>query len=341
MADLVAWLGAVQAQEYQAAKWGLAQRMREGVCDADIDRAFDEGQILRTHVMRPTWHFVTSTDIAWMLQLTGARVQRTVASYNRRQGLDPATLVRAAGIFERALAGGRFLTRPELGAQLSRRGLEVSALQLGLLTLYAELESVVCSGPRRGKQFTYALLSERAPGARRLPRDEALTELTRRYFRSHGPATIRDFVWWSGLTTADARRGLDAIDARSEVVQGLTYWSLGEARIGGPASAVLFLPIYDEYMISYRDRVAVPHGPGTLKLATGAVTFQHALVSGGQVAGTWRTARRENRAVVHVLPLRRFTRGERQGIAGTAARYGRFLGTPVSVSIADHTSADQ
>ena len=156
--------------------------------------------------------------------------------------------------------------------------------------MYAELEGVICSGPRRGKKFTYALIAERAPGARRLSRDEALAELALRFFRSHGPATIRDFVWWSGLVTADARRGVEMIRAKRQDVDGHAYWTAGAAP-KTPASIKLahLLPIYDEYIVSYRDRVAVPHGPSMIPSSTGGgyVTFQHALVIGGQIAGTW------------------------------------------------------
>jgi len=333
-AELVAWLGAVQSQEYQAAKWGLALRLRRANRDADIDGAVDAGQILRTHVMRPTWHFVAADDIRWMLELTAPRVHQTLASYTRRQGLD-GLLVKAATVFERALGGGEALTRAELGDRLGRTGTRVDALQLSLLALYAELEGVICSGPRRGRQFTYALLSDRAPNARRLPRDEAVAELTRRFFRSHGPATIRDFVWWSGLLTGDARRGLEMIRARPESVDGLTYWSVGQVRAAprrGPA--VDLLPIYDEYLVAYRDRAAVPHGPPAVRTrARPAVPFQHAVVIDGQIVGTWRNHRTPMAHVVDVVALRRISAVERRALDGAVARYARFLGVPVTFRI--------
>ena len=188
----------------------------------DIEQAVESGDILRTHVMRPTWHFVPRADIGWMLELTGPRVQRGSASYYRNKGLDPDVLVRATKTIERALEGGRYHTRRELGERLAQAGMRFVGLQLPFVSLYAELERVICSGPRRGKESTYALLSERAPMGRRLSRDEALAELTQRFFQSHGPATVRDFVWWSGLTTADARRGLEMIRAAPHLADGLT-----------------------------------------------------------------------------------------------------------------------
>jgi len=160
--EVVAWLGAVQAQEYAAARWGLALRMSRSPTDAEIERACDDGRILRTHVLRPTWHFVGTADIRWMLELTAPRVHQAMSSYTRRLGLDSALLTRAATVFERALGRGPCLTRSELGSELARAGIAAKGIVLALITIYAELEGVICSGPRRNKQLTYALLADRA-----------------------------------------------------------------------------------------------------------------------------------------------------------------------------------
>ena len=246
-ADVVASSGAVQAQEYEPAKWGLGLRMQDGATDAQIERAFERGEILRTHVMRPTWHFVTPDDIRWLLELTAPRVHQRMAPYDRQLELDTKTMVRGTAVIERALRDKQHLTRSELADRLRDSKLAITGMRLAHLALYAELEAVICSGPRRGKQFTYALLAERAPGARRLQRDEALFELSRRYFGSHGPATIRDFVWWSGLTTGDAKRGLEMARARREDVGGRTYWSIDLPRRGRRRDSLAhLLPIYDE-----------------------------------------------------------------------------------------------
>jgi len=335
-ADVVAWLGAVQAQEYPAAKWALALRMPDGTTDAAIDRAFDEGKILRTHVMRPTWHFVTPADIRWMLELTAPRVHRAMAYYRRQNGRDESLLNRATTAFERALRDGHCLTRAELGAQLERAGLAAKGVRLALITLYAELEGVICSGPRRGKQITYTLLAQRAPRAARLSRDEAIAELTRRYFTSHGPATVRDFLWWSGLATADAKRGLEMNRARHDVVDDRTYWRLGGTTAGVTRRrTVHLLPVYDEYLVAYRDREAVPHAPPAIaSRSRGNATFQHALVIAGQIAGTWKAVRDASGVIVDVIPRRRLTGPERRALGETAACYGRFLDVPTSLSVA-------
>lgn len=333
-ARVVSWLGAVQAQEYGPAKWALGLRLPAGITDAKIQRAFDAGRILRTHVLRPTWHFIPPADISWMLELTGPSVLRRMATYHRQMGLDAALLRQATKLFERALRDGRFLTRKELGPHVASAGLPHDGMRLLHMTMYAELQGVICSGPRRGKQSTYALLAERAPDSPRLPRDEALGELARRYFRSHGPATLRDFVWWSGLITADAKRGLEMNPARHVVVDGTTYWTLGRPAGGARRALVRLLPVYDEYLIAYRDREVVPHGPAMIpSRAGGYVQFQHALVIAGQVAGTWRTAQKRQGVQVDVAPLRRLTPLERRALRREVARYQRFLGTPVSLSL--------
>jgi Winged helix DNA-binding domain len=284
--------------------------------------------------MRPTWHFVTPADIRWMLELTAPHVHQVISHYCRRLGLDNATRTRAAAIFERALEG-QPLTRGELSTHLGRAGIVAKGVPLAMLTIYAELESVICSGPRRGKELTYAQLAARAPRAARLPRDEALAKLAGRYFRSHGPATIRDFVWWSGLKTLDAKRGLEINRAQTVIVDGTTYWRMGdESRKALAKRTVHLLPIYDEYLVSYRDRQAVPHGPTIVpSRSRGAVTFQHALVIGGQVAGTWRITRTAERVSLEVIPLRNLTRIERTELGLAAERYSRFLGMPVSMKV--------
>lgn len=334
-ADVISWFGAMQAQEYEVAKWAIGLRMREGATDAAVERAFDQGHILRSHVMRPTWHFVTPKDIRWLLQLTAPRIQRLMASYNRRLELDARTLTRGISVIARALRDRHYRTRTELADKLALAGLPMHGPRLAQLVMHAELEGVICSGPRRGRQFTYALIAERAPEGLSLTRDEALATLTRRYFQSHGPATPRDFAWWSGLTVADAKRGLAINNGRHEQVGTLTYWAVGRERTTAPREHLVhLLPIYDEYLIAYRDRVAVPHRvSGSPSALPDGVTFQHALVSRGQVAGTWRIARRSDAVHLAVTPLRRLTAMERVELSRAVKRFAGFLERPVQWSI--------
>jgi hypothetical protein len=331
-AHVVGWLGAVQAQEYEHAKWALGLRLREGIAADEVERAFNDGRILRTHVMRPTWHFVTADDVGWLLDLTAEGVHRRMAPYDRQLGLDRRTMTRATRVFERALRDRRFLTRAELGERLRDAGLPLNSMRLAHVTMHAELERVICSGPRRGGKFTYALLAECAPASAPLKRDEALARLAERFFTSHGPATARDFGWWSGLSMPDAKRALDIIGARRIEWNDHTYCTVRRPRGTKRDHVAHMLPIYDEYLVAYRDRDAVPHGP-TTRTGSGFLTFSHTVIVGGHVVGTWRPVRSSRGVDVHVSAHRRLTRGERAAISEAAQRYASFLQTPSSLTI--------
>ena len=330
--SLVAALGAVQSQEFDAAKWALGLRMGPGATDAAIERAFADGRILRTHVLRPTWHFVPRDDIRWMLELTAPHVRRPLAGYLRRLGLDAPLTTRAVRIIERALGDEGPLTRQDLQARLATAGIGVDSIRLAFIMMGAELEAVVCSGPRRDRHFTYALLAARAPRARSLPRDEALGLLVRRYFASHGPATVRDFVWWSGLSTADTSRGLEIARARQMPDDGHVYWTIGRSAPvrASRAGTAHLLPIYDEYLVAYRDRAAVPH---SWQRSGTSLTIRHALVLDGQVAGTWRVSKNETGLAMTITPVRPLSTREQRAAREAASRYERFVGTNLSSAI--------
>ena len=330
-AGLVAWLGAVQAQEYPAALWAFGLRLPTAALRRDVEAAFNRGQILRTHVLRPTWHFVAASDADWMIALTSARVHRRMAPMHARHQLDSSIRVRAASVMERALRDGEPLTRAELAVHLERAGLPSRGIPLALLTLYAELERVMHSGPFRGKHLTYLRYIANTQASRRLDGEEAIAELAKRYFRSHGPATIRDFVWWSTLTTRDAKRGLEANHAKHRVIDGVTYWTIGDspAFAARQRSTAHLLPVYDEYLVAYRDRAAVALGHG--RSPDGR--FDSTLIIGGQVGGTWKAARHEGTVVIHVAPARRLIGTERSSIEKVVDRYSQFFGVPATLSL--------
>ena len=334
--DVVRWLGAVQAQDYAGAKWAVAQRTA-GCGDADVERACAEGRILRTHVLRPTWHFVLPDDIRWMLALTAPRVRAAMATYDRQLGLDDAVFRRSQTVLARTLAGGKAYTREELAGKLAAAGIEASGPRLGQVMMRAEVDALITSGPPRGKQRTYALLDERAPRGRTLGREEALAELAGRYFTSHGPAQPGDFAWWSGLTVGDARRGIEAARPRlaSAVVDGKTFWfapGVGRARARSGRSVVHLLPNYDELVVAYRD-----HGPslapgvaGKLK-ARPEVVASHVVVVDGRVVGGWRRLEAKGAMTVETMVVSRLDAGARAALRAGAARFQSFLGMPVKL----------
>ena len=327
-ASVVRWLVASQAQDFAGAKWALGLRMG-GADDAAIEREFDSGSILRTHVLRPTWHFVTPEDIRWLLELSGPRVNEVNARRYRELGLDSATLRRSSGVLARALEGGRHSTRDELRLALTRAGIGVAGQRMAHILMHAELDGAVCSGPRRGKQFTYALLDERAPRGHARSREEALAELASRYFASRGPATVQDFSWWSGLPAADARAGLEAVrmKLRGESIGGRTCWAAArKARSRRPSPRAFLLSIYDEYLSAYRDRRDICDPDQRRRIWGSGSVFLHVLVVDGRIAGTWKRTFDRDAVRVVVSAFRRLDRAERRGVEEAAARFAWFVG---------------
>jgi winged helix DNA-binding protein len=329
-ADIVAWLGAVQSQDFPAAKWGLAQRSI-GLTNDAIDRAFNAGVILRTHVLRPTWHFVTPADIGWMLTLTAPRVHQVSSHAYRQFELDPRTLSRARTIIARALDDGAQLTRAELAAALRRGGITASGPRLGVLTIDVEINRIMCSGARRGRQHTYARFDSRVPRTRALTREESLAALTARFFASHGPATLRDFAWWSGLTMRDVKEGVELAkpDLTLERVDDLEYWmGLGEAPQRRTAVCAYLLPNYDEYLIAYKDRDLV----GASDLSAQDV-YTHQAVIEGQFLGTWKPAAAKDGVRLEVKLRRALTRPQERALQRAVVAYGQFVGKPTSTNL--------
>jgi len=332
--DIVAQLGAVQAQDYAGAKWALGQRLKDS-SDAALDKAFADGSILRTHLLRPTWHFVSPDDIRWLLMLTGPRVHAVSAYMYRQSGLDKVTFIKSNATIEKVLRDGKQLTRAELASALSKAGIKADGFRLGYLMMYAELEGVICSGARRGKQFTYALLEERVPPAKTITHDEALAELIKRYFKTRGPATLQDFCWWSGLTISDAKRGVEMIESRlgSEAMNGQTYWfdeSRSFKKEKSPTAHLL--PNYDEYFIGFRDRSAigeVAHRVGIK--GDDPALIAHIIILDGQIVGGWRRTLEKNTVAIELILITDLTKPEKAAIEKTAESFGKFLGLPVSL----------
>jgi len=326
--DVVKWLGAVQAQDYHGAKWALGLRAT-GLNDTAIEQAFNAGKILRTHLLRPTWHFVTPADIRWLLALTAPRINALSASYYRKLELDDAVFSRSNNAMAKALQGNNQLTRKVLRFVLQQAGIIVDNLRFAFLLMRAELDGVICSGARHGKQFTYALLDERVPRVKRLKRDEALAELTRRYFKSHGPAILADFVKWSGLTMTDARAGLEMVKSEllHEDLRDRTYWFAGKApAVKRGAPAAYLLPAYDEYCVAYKD-YTLTLDPIYYKQAI----LGNALVINGRSAGIWKRTFNNGAVVISSSPFSKLTATEDRALRAVARRFGEFLELPVVV----------
>lgn len=327
-ADVVRWLGAVQAQDYLGSLWALGLRTRQASEEA-VERAFAARAFVRTWPLRGTLHYVAAEDVRWMLMLSGARTIARDARRYRQLELDEATFAKTNRVLARALRGGKQLTRPELAAALNRAGIRTDGQRLLHLMNRSSLEGLTCYAARRGKQLTFALLDEWAPPAKRLGRAEALAELAARYFTSRGPAALQDFVWWSGLTTADARAGLEAAKPRlvTEVFGGRTYWLSPSAPTAKDATPTAYLlPAFDEYTVAYKDRRAVLPPSKAPLVNNGGGMLSPTVVVGGQVVGTWRRELKKESVVITPSLFAKLRQPERQAVAAAAQRYGEFLG---------------
>jgi hypothetical protein len=337
--QVVKCLGAVQSQDYGGGKWALGLRMK-GATDAAIDQAFNEGKLLRTHILRPTWHFVTPEDIRWMLSLSAPRVHAVNGFMYRQQGLDREILQKSYKMLEKVLQGNKQLTRIELGSAFEKAGIEnAKGVRLAYFIMSAELDGIICSGSRKGKQFTYALLEERAAKAKALKREEALAEMTRRYFATRGPATLYDFTWWAGLTMADAKEGIESVKPQfvSEELDGKTYWfdsSVSPVREKSPTAHLL--PNYDEYFIGLKDRSAIGKVAQLANVEANNPAFlAHIVIIDGQIVGGWKRTLKKDAVLVELNLITKLTRTENEAILAAIEQYGKFLSLPAKLANAN------
>jgi hypothetical protein len=332
--DVVRWLCAVQSQDYGPAKWAVGSRAI-GATDASMDQAFADGAILRTHVLRPTWHFVLPEDIRWLLEATAPRVQVANRYMYRRLGLDEVVRGRCNELIVGALRGGNQLTRKELKSVLERAGISTEGFRLGYIMANAELNQIICSGALRGKQHTYALVDERAPRAKRMTFDEAVGELVRRYFTSFGPATTKDLKAWSSLTMTDIKRGLDVVgsELEHEVIGGLEFWFVQPPPRSRPASpSVHLLQAYDEYVMGYRESRFVLDASAADGVRTPVeLLFNLIVLLDGRVAGSWKRTVKRDSVVIEAALFAPFDDSQSEALQAAAERYGEFLGVTATV----------
>jgi hypothetical protein len=332
---VVRWFGAMQAQDYALAKWSVGQRTLEG-SEMTVDAALADGAILRTHVLRPTWHLVARDDLRWMLALTAPRVLARMAPYDRRTGLDAATVTTSTRAIAAAIRKSGHLTRAAVAGALTRKGIPAQAGWLvGLLLMHAELRGVVCSGRPHGAVQTWALVDERAPTAVPMPRDEAMAELARRYFQGHAPATERDYRWWSGLGAADVRRSIDMLGTSLERVRvGDTTYLVHESGPLEPGRVMgaHLLQAFDELVVAYSETRDVVDAAGLVRTRKPEGLLTRSVLLGGQVVGRWRGGAVGARTV-HMDVLKPARPGVRAALERAVQGYARFLQQPLELSV--------
>jgi len=324
--QIVAHFGMMQAQDFNSAKWAIGARLN-GCSEKIIQEEFDKGEILRTHVLRPTWHFVTPENIRWMLQLSTKQIMQSMKSRDRDLGLTDEIYSKCYRIIEKAFEKDISPTRDDLAKILNDAGMKFESSHVYHIVTGAEANGILCSGAFREKTQTYALLEKRVPAIKPLTKEESLSKLARIYFTGHGPATLQDFVWWSGLSVGEARMGLESVQTEliSETVDGQRYWmpdtdcpTLAERK-----SEVYLLPAFDEYIVGYKDRTAVITCENHRKAISSNGVFRPVIIKDGQVIGLWKKASSGKKPIT-ITPFQPIDNYTQQQIDNAADKFGAF-----------------
>lgn len=331
--QLVNFMGALQAQDFNMSKWAIGARL-PGSTEKEIQSAMDKGQILRTHVLRPTWHLVSPKDIYWMLELTAPHIKTAMRSHDKGMGLTDAIYRKSNSIIERTLANGLHLTREELLGELGKARINTGMQRGAHLLFRAELDGIICSGIMKNKHHTYALLADRVPEKKAISREEALHLLAGKYFTSHGPASLKDFVWWSGLPVASARAGLESVKSRltSAEIDSQTYYLTDRPKVK-TNDTVYLMPAFDEFIISYRDRSASLSSPDISKAISNNGIFRPVIVVNGQVCGLWKRTVLKDRVRIETNFFKMPDKKTKENTRIAAEKFGAFLNLKTEIII--------
>ena len=323
--QIVAHFGMMQAQDFNSAKWAIGVRLC-GCTEKSVHEAFNKGEILRTHVLRPTWHLVTPENIRWMLKLSAKQIMQSMKSRDRELGLSDEIYIKCYHIIENAFKKEDYLTREELMKTLHNTGMKVDTSQMNHVITGAEANGIVCSGALREKKHTYALLEKRVPAAKPLSKEESLAKLAKIYFMGHGPAALQDFVWWSGLPASEARQGLESVQTEliSETIDGQKYWKPNIDFRPSNKSELYLLPAFDEYIVGYKDRATVITSENHKKAVSSNGIFRPVVIKNGQVIGLWKKATSGKKAIT-VTPFEPFDHETQQQIDTLAEKFRAFF----------------
>ncbi|HEY5823888.1 MAG TPA: winged helix DNA-binding domain-containing protein [Cyclobacteriaceae bacterium] len=327
--EVVGWLGAVQAQDFLGSLWAIGQRMK-ATTETDIEQAIEEKRIIRTWPMRGTLHFVLPEDVRWMLKLLTPRVFTRAATNYRQAGLDKTIFNKSRKLLENTLRDREPMTRDEVYDVLERAKISTGNTRGLHITGYLAMEGVLCLGPRRGKQSTLTLLDQWIPDSKLLSVDESLAELATRYFISHGPATLADFVWWSGLAMKDATKGLELVKSKlvSETINDQVYWMSNDLTLPkSNPNQLSLIPAYDEFLVGYKDRSASVNS--TIEAKVRNSIFSPAIIHNGQLIGTWKRTIQKKDVSIELIPYSKLSSAQQNAIAKEAKRYSRFIGLPL------------
>lgn len=337
--DIVQWMCAMQAQDFAMAKWAIGVRL-PGSTIKQIETSIDKAEIIRTHLLRPTWHFASAKDIYWLLELSSPQIWSSSKSRNKQLELTSSVIARSNEVMRKALAPDKHLTRDELIAELLKAKIQTDDNRASHLLLCAELDKIICSGSIKNNKQTFALFDKRVLQRNIFHREEAISKLAKNYFQSHSPATLQDFSWWSGLPAKEARLGLENIKSGliSETIDSLVYWvpdsfSISETNI----KSVQLLPAFDEYLISYKNRSASISPQLQKNAVSDNGIFRPIIVVNGQVTGIWKRIQKKDNILIETDFFRKHTKAEINGIEKSAELYGHFTGKKITVENNNHS----
>ena len=324
---IVSKLGAIQAQDYTGAKWSIGLRLN-GSTERDIDKAIADRSIIRTWPMRGTLHFIAAEDARWMLKLLTPRIIAGMAGRNRQLELDDSIFSKSRDLLISEMEGGKQLTRGETYALFEKNGIDPAG-QRGIHILnYLAQNQIICHGIHNEKQPTYALFDEWISPSKVIDADEALAEIAYRYFSGHGPATLNDFIWWTGLKISDAKKGLQLVESKLTSIESahITYWMTPELPDSLPANSVHLLPGFDEYMLGYTNRTLMVPSAHIAKIVPGNNgMFMPTMVVKGEVKGLWRRTLKKDKVHIELLPFDKLAKGTLDKLSVSAKRYARYL----------------
>lgn len=330
--ELVSRMGAIQAQDYAMSKWAIGLRIINAT-EQQLNQAIDVGEILRTHLLRPTWHFVTAEDLNWIRELTAPAIKASMKTRNRELELSNEVFKKSHKVINGALKGDNSMTREELTSLLNKANIRTDNNRASHLLMEAELEGIICSGRTKGNKLTYALIEDRVRKSFSINNDEAIEKLAQIYFSSRGPATLDDFAWWSGLAKSKIKNalGLSNTDSSQQKLESL--WSKkSQSEANTPKNSVYLLPAFDEYMISYKDRSAIILFIDHRKTISSNGMFHPLIVENGIVIGVWKRTIKKDKILVEAESFKPLNKKIKDSIEIEAIRYGNFLGKDVEIN---------
>ncbi len=330
--DIAGYMGAIQAQDLEMSKWAIGQRMPNST-KGIIENALNDGSLVRTHILRPTWHIVAGKDIRWMMALTGKNIKTLAGTYERKLGMDATLFIKANDLIIKALEGGKSLTRQEIMQELERGGIKTDSSRAVHFMMNAETDAIVCNGTPKGKEITYALLDEKVPKGTIMSKEESLYALAKVYFKSHAPATLHDFHWWSGLSMTDARAGLQSVKADLEeiMIDGKTYFQPKDLAVVDAQDSFFLLPAFDEYCVSYKDRNAIFDKKWHGQAITSNGIFKPIVVINGKVEGVWKRTIQKNKVLIEASFFDASKKIDIAKLQSAAQRLGEFLELEVEI----------